>query len=257
MFDAPTEVDAPEREPPYELEPTRIARSQAEVDALVALGMDHVEHVARSILLRVRSLADKQELCAVGRVALVEAARDYDPARGDAVIFLRMRLRWAMLDSVRRETHGRSAERRAKALRVAERVVEAMLSEAPDPAVPESGHARQLRRVLGGSAAAMMAALSAAQEKRATARPSSPSARETETTSTPEEEVERASASRAIADAMSELPPKQRAIVERHYFEEERFDEIAESLGISKSWASRLHAQAMVQLGERLRDLKR
>ena len=44
------------------------------------------------------------------------------------------------------------------------------------------------------------------------------------------------------------------AVTERNYFGDERFDDIARSLGVSKSWASRLHAQAMRALAERLRD---
>ena len=64
----------------------------------------------------------------------------------------------------------------------------------------------------------------------------------------------KATFSRDAKLALSLLPPRQRAIVERHYFGGERFDEIAESLGVSKSWASRLHAQAMAALAERLRN---
>ena len=73
-------------------------------------------------------------------------------------------------------------------------------------------------------------------------------------TLTPEDEMGAASARDALTRALSTLPERQREIVERHYFEDERFDRIADSMGISKSWASRLHGQAMVALAEALRD---
>jgi RNA polymerase sigma factor for flagellar operon FliA len=69
----------------------------------------------------------------------------------------------------------------------------------------------------------------------------------------PEQAVLRAAAAATLRKAVVQLPPEQRALVERHYFGEERFDEIAADLGISKSWASRLHAQAVGALAAALR----
>ncbi|PIW01840.1 MAG: RNA polymerase subunit sigma, partial [Deltaproteobacteria bacterium CG17_big_fil_post_rev_8_21_14_2_50_63_7] len=45
------------------------------------------------------------------------------------------------------------------------------------------------------------------------------------------------------------------ALIMGYYFEDRRFDEVAEELGISKSWASRLHAKALSLLGKQLRAL--
>ena len=52
---------------------------------------------------------------------------------------------------------------------------------------------------------------------------------------------------------MEALPARERALIERHYFGGEPFDEIAKDLGISKSWASRLHTQAIQALAKALR----
>ena len=41
----------------------------------------------------------------------------------------------------------------------------------------------------------------------------------------------------------------------RHYLEGARFDHVAEELGLSKSWASRLHTRALTRLSKRLRAL--
>ena len=70
---------------------------------------------------------------------------------------------------------------------------------------------------------------------------------------TPEDEVLRSRLHADLHRAVKALPDKQRALVERHYFGDENFDAIAEDIGISKSWASRVHAQAMDALAAELR----
>jgi RNA polymerase sigma factor for flagellar operon FliA len=70
----------------------------------------------------------------------------------------------------------------------------------------------------------------------------------------PEEVTARAEVAASVRGALEELPERERALVERHYYGEEPFDAIAEDLGISKSWASRLHDRAIATLGKALRD---
>ena len=41
-------------------------------------------------------------------------------------------------------------------------------------------------------------------------------------------------------------------LIRRHYLEGERFDQVAAELGLSKSWASRLHTRAIGRLTKRL-----
>ena len=53
--------------------------------------------------------------------------------------------------------------------------------------------------------------------------------------------------------AIAALPDEEAQLVRRHYLEGERFDHVAQSLGLSKSWASRLHTRAMQRLAKRLR----
>jgi RNA polymerase sigma factor for flagellar operon FliA len=54
-----------------------------------------------------------------------------------------------------------------------------------------------------------------------------------------------------LRDALAALPEKERALVTKHYWEGKNLLEAGAELGISKSWASRLHAQAV----ERLRTI--
>jgi RNA polymerase sigma factor for flagellar operon FliA len=45
--------------------------------------------------------------------------------------------------------------------------------------------------------------------------------------------------------ALERLPEREQRMIRGHYFEGRRFDDVAAELGISKSWASRVHAHAL------------
>ena len=70
----------------------------------------------------------------------------------------------------------------------------------------------------------------------------------------PEEAVGQAEIIVAIRAAIAERPEAERHLLQRHYFEDVNFDEAAKELGLSKSWASRLHARAIEGLAKTLRS---
>ena len=53
-----------------------------------------------------------------------------------------------------------------------------------------------------------------------------------------------------VRNALSSLPEPERTLLQGHYLQGRRFDELARELGLSKSWASRLHTRAL----DRMRD---
>ena len=56
--------------------------------------------------------------------------------------------------------------------------------------------------------------------------------------------------------AIAERPDAERLLLERHYFGEATMDEAAKELGLSKSWASRLHARALEGVAKAMRRQK-
>jgi RNA polymerase sigma factor for flagellar operon FliA len=62
---------------------------------------------------------------------------------------------------------------------------------------------------------------------------------------TPEAELLSAETRARVERALSGLPEREQALVRGFYFDGRQFDEVAKELGISKSWASRLHAKAL------------
>lgn len=57
-----------------------------------------------------------------------------------------------------------------------------------------------------------------------------------------------------VREAVAKQPDAERHLLQRHYFDGITFDEAAKELGLSKSWASRLHARAIESLA---REMKR
>jgi RNA polymerase sigma factor for flagellar operon FliA len=70
----------------------------------------------------------------------------------------------------------------------------------------------------------------------------------------PEQHTAEAELRRLVRQAIGELPDQERELVRRHYLEGERFDHVARDIGLSKSWASRLHTRAVARLTKKLRD---
>jgi RNA polymerase sigma factor for flagellar operon FliA len=69
----------------------------------------------------------------------------------------------------------------------------------------------------------------------------------------PEAAVAEAELLNVVREAIETLPSEEAELVRRHYLEGERFDHVAAELGLSKSWASRLHTRAIGRLSKRLR----
>ena len=134
---------------------------------------------------------------------------------------------------------------RARALGGSARLAEhAASEESAPPLASEAGYRAQLAALLRDHAAVMGIALVASGEG-VTARADS--------STDPEKHALARAAAQQLRAAVAQLPDeRQRQLIERHYFADEPFDAIAAALGISKSWASRLHAQAIGTLARRL-----
>ena len=59
---------------------------------------------------------------------------------------------------------------------------------------------------------------------------------------------------RRARDAVAKLPERERQLIELYYFAEKNLEEAGAALGLSKSWACRLHARAIALLREAMAD---
>jgi RNA polymerase sigma factor FliA len=218
--------------------------------------MDLVDLIARQLARELGRTAELDDLRAMGHQGLLEAARRFDEGRG--VTFRRFanyRVRGAMLDGVRKSAPiPRRAHARIRALEAAMLVAESNAedSSSGSPSGDPRASEQKLTEHLADMATAMAVGLLATPALGDEGEPSA-----VDTTLSPEEAVAEAELRKMVIDALEELPVEERELVRRHYLEGERFDHVAQSLGLSKSWGSRLHTRAVARLTKRLRSLAR
>jgi RNA polymerase sigma factor FliA len=220
-----------------------------EVVARIEEGLDLVDILARQMRRQFGPHVQVDDLASQGREALLAAARSFDASRG--VPFRRwanLRVRGAMIDAVRSQGNlPRRVYRKLRAMQAAEFVHEAAAEEqgASPPATPEAA-AETLRSQLSSAAMAMAIGFLSMKGEEALERAPDPDA-------SPEEAVARAEILAKIRAAIAERPDAERTLLMRHYFDDVTFEEAAREIGLSKSWASRLHARAIEGVAKSLK----
>jgi RNA polymerase sigma factor for flagellar operon FliA len=219
--------------------PEVLARFQSELDL--------ADIVARQVSRRIGPSVTIDDLRSFGREGLLQAARTFDAARG--VPFRRwanLRVKGAVFDGIR-QWGGlpRRVYRELRAMEAADHVQATYVEEdsANPPSTAEAADAR-LGSYLAGIATAMALGAGATGREAAERDSGEPS---------PEELFGRAELLEYLKRVVTTLPDKERTLIERHYFAGETLEDAAASLGLSKSWGSRLHARAIDALTAELR----
>ena len=212
-----------------------------------------VDVIARQTIRALGRSVEYDDLVGYGREGLLEAARRYDPSRGVPFrAYANYRVRGAILDGVRRMSRlPRRAHERLRGLEAAALTAEGAAEDVFAAQPPGSG-AAQAEQALSDHLAAMATALAVGMVAE------SVRGEEGEVTTLaagadPEQSFGHAELLELVRHAIGELPEQEAELVRRHYLEGERFDHVAAELGLSKSWASRLHTRAIGRLTKRLR----
>jgi RNA polymerase sigma factor for flagellar operon FliA len=232
-----------------------VARLQDPPEVLARFNdtLELVEIVARQVGRAIGTGIELGDLLSFGREGLLEAARRYDPERGVPFrAYANFRVRGAMIDGVR--VMGRLPRRahdRLRGLEAASRTSEGALEDLQAPQPPGSG-ALQADQMLSDHLAAMATAMAVGL----VAGPGRGEDGELVGIAVEDPETQTAAAELRglLRSAIGELPEQESELVRRHYLEGERFDHVAKDLGLSKSWASRLHTRAIGRLTKRLRS---
>ena len=234
-------------------EPLPPAVDTPDVLALFHAELDLVDLNARQLGRRIgrgstASSITLDDLRSFGREGLLNAARTFDARRG--VPFRRwanLRIRGTIIDGLRRwGTLPRRVYRELRALSAADSVQEVYAEEdaANRPATPEAADDRWNSYLWGMATAMAVGTLVASRY---------PGGEAVAPESSPEDLVASAELMSRIRAIVLRLPDAERTLIERHYFSDETLDQAAASLGLSKSWGSRLHARAIDTLARELR----
>ena len=196
-----------------------------------------VQRIVRRLIRELDLSCEEGDLLAWGHQGLLEAKQRFDASRGVRFsTFAYYRVRGAVLDGVR--TQG-FIKRRAYAKLKAYEAADAVSEERGDAlagAAPLSldARAREVEDVLGKiSAAYVLSALGQAEEHAA---------------DTPESLTAGAQDRSAVQRGLATLPEKERLLLEAVYFSGATIEEAGATLGLSKSWASRMHAKALARM---------
>lgn len=208
---------------------------------------DHIPFV-RSIARKLREqvpMVEFDDLVGFGMQGLLEAAQRYDDRHGVAfTTFAYYRVRGAMFDGLR--SMGwlpRSEYARVRFEEKANSYIQSQAERTAEPGSPNPVEERvkDLASALGGIAAVFVTMLDQRDEQQLPDdRPPPP------------ELLERQQMARRVRRVMQRLPDKERFLIEQYYYHDQTLEQVGASMGLSKSWTSRLHARALALLREEL-----
>ncbi|MFH2005580.1 MAG: sigma-70 family RNA polymerase sigma factor [bacterium] len=208
-----------------------------------------VKSLAAKLLHKLPASVELDDIIGYGHKGLMEACERFDPTRGLAFsTYAYYRIQGAMYDGLRKEgglprsvVHRFRAQERAEYLleNAAEREAGARMADPAALATRSTADTlRELTEHIGGLTAVLLTSLDAENA------PQIPDER----ASAELHRTERSWLSPKVRAALRTLPERERELVDKVYYQGMNLKDAGESLGMSKSWASRLHARAMNKL---------
>jgi RNA polymerase sigma factor for flagellar operon FliA len=215
------------------------------------------EHLpmVRFLALRIRERLPQQveteDLISAGIVGLMDALQKFDPAKKVQFrTYAQFRVRGAMLDSLRSLDWGpRDLRRKGRAVEEAIRSLSATMGKSPT----ESEVAKQMGLELNDYQQ-LLGELSGLELSSLNASPSDDSGMEVLALlpAGPEDDpflqCQNSEMRRLLAEAIAELPERERMVLTLYYYEELTMREVGATMGVVESRVSQLHSSAMARL---------
>ncbi len=214
-----------------------------------------VKRIASHLLGRLPDGVELEDLVQTGLIALLDAARQYSPARGASFeTYASIRVRGAMLDEFRNTDWApRSVYRKQRQLTAAVRAVENRNGShaTPREVAAELGvPLEEYFRMVAATAAQRMFSLEDTSPD-----PSAEDEREGDPPSAdPSAALESEEFHAAMTGAIGALPEREALVMSLYYDEELNLKEIGAVLGVTESRVCQIHGQALVRLRSRLQD---
>ncbi|MFO0624792.1 MAG: sigma-70 family RNA polymerase sigma factor [Polyangiales bacterium] len=214
-------------------------------DELVRGHVEMVPRIARKVHREMPAWVRVEDLVGAGHEGLLDAARRFDPDRGAPFHhYAYYRVRGSRIDWVRQAaSHDPVARARTHAHAAVDDLLQTVAGEHDLAAVSPEGAASLLVSALQEAATAYALA-EIAEETRAQ----------------PGEDPEAAAARRetgtVLARAVDGLPARERDILRGVYFDGRTIEQSGAEMGLTKGWASRLHARALALLRAALAEME-
>lgn len=218
-----------------------------------------IKFIAQKIAARLPANIELDDLISSGVIGLMDAYEKYDPTRDNKFkTYAEFRVRGAILDELRSQDWvPRSVREKAKTL---ERAYVKIEHEKGRPATEDEVCAElnlsqeQFHELLNQVRSVSLLSYDdittlSKNDKRSLLGLGSSSK-----TATPFSEVSAAHLKRIVAEAIKELPEKQRLVLSLYYYEDLNLKEIGRVLEVTESRVSQLHTQAVLKLKAKLKN---
>jgi RNA polymerase sigma factor for flagellar operon FliA len=212
-----------------------------------------IRSIARHFKETLPTRMDFADLCQIGRMALIEASRKFDPNAGMGLeSWLRLRIRGTIIDRMHKSTGAsRTAMRHYRRQRAFLDAQESALHAAP---AEDSNSADFEFVTLMFEAIATVQDIYAQGTDDQIDRAIGITPGESNHPSNPEDVLLEDEGQTRLSRAIQSLTEPERTILELHYLKEVSITEIALRLELSRPWVSKLHMRALRQIREILAD---
>jgi RNA polymerase sigma factor for flagellar operon FliA len=232
-----------------------VTNPETESEDLVSKHAALVKRIAYHLMSRLPPSVQADDLIQAGMIGLLEASRNYDAAQGASFeTYAGIRIRGAMLDEIRRtDWTPRSVHRKARQVAEAVREIENQFGrDARDIEVAERlGIAlNEYHRILQDATGCRVFSIDdAGVNGDETPQPVADAPR-----NEPLDSLHNDHFKSALAEAISNLPERERLVMAMYYDEELNLREIGEVLGVSESRVCQIHGQALIRLRARMTE---
>jgi RNA polymerase sigma factor for flagellar operon FliA len=209
-----------------------------------------VEGLARRMAASMPHSIDVGDLVQSGMVGLIDAAHRFDESRGIKFeTFAERRVRGAIIDALRRDSWPRGVRRMRRQLEAAREELRRELGHEPSLAdlaarvgADETRLGRTIVRINTIESTSPLAAIdeTAGVDLPPVLVPAEPLS--------PERAYEVLEVRERIRAAVASLPPRERRVIGRYYFDEATMKQIGAEIGVNESRVSQLHARAVQRL---------
>lgn len=213
-----------------------------------------VEALARRMAASMPNSIDLGDLVQSGMIGLIDAAHRFDESRGIKFeTFAERRVRGAIIDALRRDAWPRGVRRMRRQLEAAREELRRELGHEPSLAdlaarvgADEARLGRTIVRINTIESTSPLASLdeSDSADLPPVLVPSEPPA--------PDQAYETLEVRERVRAAIALLPPRERRVIGRYYFEEATMKQIGVEIGVNESRVSQLHARAVQRLKKAL-----
>ena len=226
---------------PLTYRPPRPSGARADPESLIARHLPLVRKIAWHVHGRVANAVEVEDLIQTGTVALIEAARAYEDRGHAFATYASVRVRGAMVDSLRRHAAGtRAAIKRRREFEAVRTKFQGERGRAPTDA--------EMADLTGLPFDAYRAAATQAEAIRHESIDdlySDHSMWFADGGDMPEESLAKAQLSSALAAAIETLPRRDATVLQLYFVEELNLDEIGEVLGVGAARVCQIKKAAL------------